>query len=109
MRGGHARFARAHAWASGIATLGISLLLAACVTLGSFDKLDVDHNGGISPEEAARSEDLASLFNTADDDQDGVLNPEEYELVRDVIMRSRKSAHRGPPSASQGSGGGHSH
>ncbi len=99
--------ARARTW--GIATLSLPLLLAACATLGPFEQVDANRDGGISPEEAQRSEDLSALFNSADDDQDGVLNHEEYEIVRDVILRSRESSHRGPPPSSQGSGGGHSH
>ncbi|MDP3209639.1 MAG: hypothetical protein Q8M65_10855 [Rhodoglobus sp.] len=81
-------------------------LLAACAALGPFEKVDSNGDGGISREEARRSEDLVALFDSADDDQDGVLNPEEYELVREVLTRDRTSAHRGPP---KGSGGGHSH
>lgn len=88
----------------------MSLLLSACATaLGSFEDVDTNRDGGISVGEVQRSEDLAALFNSADDDQDGVLNQEEYALVREVILRSRQSSHRAPPASSAGSGGGHSH
>ena len=63
-----------------------------------------------SREEAAPSEDLASLFTSADDDRDGVLNEEEYELARRVILGSRETPRRTPSTHGSGGGaGGHSH
>lgn len=91
-----------------LAIFPLALLIVACATaLGSFENVDANRDGGISIDEVQRSEDLIALFNTADDDQDGVLNQEEYALVREVILRSRQSAHSGPPASN--SGGGHSH
>jgi len=90
-----------------VASLSAALLLAACSSLGPFKKVDANQDGAVSHDEAAaRSEELASLFNTADEDQDGVLNEEEYEYVRAFLQKSRTSSHRGPPKSS---GGGHSH
>lgn len=99
-----------------IAALSSSLLLSACSSLGPFKEADANKDGGVSPDEAAaRSEDLASLFNTADEDKDGVLNEEEYEFVRAYLLKSRTSTHEGTARArrsgggSGGGGGGHSH
>ena len=93
-----------------LAIFPVSLLLVACATaLGTFEDVDANRDGGISADEVQRSEDLTGLFNSADDDQDGVLNPEEYALVREVILRSKESSHRGTPASSTGGGGGHSH
>lgn len=94
-----------------LAALPFTMLLAACATtLGPFAEVDANRDGGISLDEAQRSEDLVALFNSADDDQDGVLNHEEYEIVREVILRPRETSKRSPsPSTGGGSGDGHSH
>lgn len=90
--------------------LSIVILLSACSGLRSFRDVDANQDGGVSPDEAAMtSEDLASLFDTADEDRDGVLNEEEYEFVRAYLLKGRTSTHRGPPRRSARSGGGHSH
>lgn len=99
----------ARAFAARLAALSLPLLLAACTTLGTFEQVDANRDNRVSPEEARQSEELSALFNSADDDQDGVLNHEEYDLVRDVILRSRESSGGGSPSSGQGSAGGHSH
>lgn len=97
-----------------IAALSSSLLLSACSSLGPFKEADANQDGAVSHDEAAaRSEELASLYNTADEDQDGVLNEEEYEYVRAFLQKSRTSTRQGPPrtraGSSGGGGGGHSH
>jgi hypothetical protein len=90
-----------------IAAFSTALLLSACSSLGPFKEVDTNQDGGVSRDEAeSRSEELASLFNTADEDQDGVLNEEEYEFVREYLQSQRTSTHRGPPKRSSG---GHSH
>ena len=93
-----------------IVLLATVILLSACSGLGSFQNVDANQDGGVSPEEAASSsEDLASLFNSADEDKDGVLNEEEYEFVRAFLRKGQTSTHRGPPRRSSGGNGGHSH
>jgi hypothetical protein len=94
-----------------VAAFSNVVLLTACSSLGPFKEVDTNQDGHVSHEEAAlRSEDLASLFNTADEDKDGALNEEEYEFVRAFLQKSRTSTHRGPPKTRGGSGGGgHSH
>jgi len=98
-----------------IAALSSGLLLSACSSLGPFKEADTNQDGGVSRDEAAvRSEDLASLFNTADEDKDGVLNEEEYEFVRAFLQKSRTSTHQGTArprtsGSGGGGGGGHSH
>lgn len=94
-----------------IAALSSSLLLSACSSLGPFKEADANQDGAVSREEAAPSEDLTSLFTSADDDRDGVLNEEEYELARRVILGSRETARRSPSThgSGGGGGGGHSH
>jgi hypothetical protein len=93
-----------------LAALSATTLLAGCATtLGPFADVDANRDGGVSRDEAARSADLMSLYDSADDDRDGVLSQEEYELVRKVILGSRETPRRPPPRSNGGSGGGHSH
>lgn len=91
-----------------LAILSLGLMLTACASLGTFHDADVNQDGRVTREEAARSSaDLADLFDGADGDRDGALNEEEYEMARRVILQMRGS----PPAQSPGhdSGGGHKH
>jgi len=67
--------------------LSLAILLPACASLGTFQDMDANQDGGISREEASNSESLTGLFNSADDNDDGVLDEHEYVLVHQVITR----------------------
>jgi hypothetical protein len=49
--------------------------------------MDGNRDGVVSREEAASSKSLSELFDSADDDRDGVLNAEEYDLAYRVITQ----------------------
>jgi len=51
--------------------------------------MDDNQDGDISRDEASRSEPLAALFNSADDNKDGVLDEEEYDIVHQAILENR--------------------
>jgi Ca2+-binding EF-hand superfamily protein len=63
-----------------------AVVLSACAGLGTFQEMDADHDGAISREEAGNSK-LSSLFDSADDDRDGLLDEEEYGLAYRVITQ----------------------
>ncbi|TDU32632.1 EF hand domain-containing protein [Panacagrimonas perspica] len=65
------------------------LFLPGCVSSGKFKNMDDDSSGGISRQEASHSQALADLFNSADENNDGVLDEEEYALVYQVISKNR--------------------
>lgn len=65
-----------------------ALFLSACASLGTFQDMDVDHDGAISRDEASPSGSLVSLFNSADENDDGVLDEEEYALVHQVLTQN---------------------
>ena len=63
-----------------LSALGFSGAALAQATLPSFEEVDANADGQISMEEAAAIEGLD--FATADVDQDGALNPEEYTAAQ---------------------------
>ena len=72
----------------------ISIVFSACASRGSFSEIDADQDQVVTVEEAAQDRQLSDLFTSADDDKDGVLDREEFELARKVIEGSRRSEKR---------------
>jgi hypothetical protein len=61
---------------------GTKLRLARMDTsAAAFRKLDTDHDGRISPLEAAENPRVAAAFTLADKDKDGYLSEEEFEAM----------------------------
>lgn len=88
-----------------VGAISIGLVIAslcACATLGTFNEADADDDGMISRQEASHSTDLSLLFNSADDNNDGALDEDEYELARKVIQGSRRSEKRKKTMTEQG-------
>jgi hypothetical protein len=56
--------------------------LASAGEAPAFEFVDRNQNGMINTEEAAQVPELASIFAGADLDQDGKLNPDEYERAK---------------------------
>lgn len=75
---------------SRIPTLLFLLLISSCASLGSFQDLDVDNDGGINREEAGVSGRLMEMFETADDNNDGVLDQDEFADVKTILERYRR-------------------
>jgi hypothetical protein len=72
------------------------VLLASCQTMETFQDLDTDQDGGITPEEAAQYNKLSMMFQSADDNHDGHLDPEEFDLAQRAIQASVHSEKRRP-------------
>ena len=88
---------------AGPLSMGIAVAsLSACATLGTFNETDADGDGMISSREASESSELSSLFNSADDNKDGALDEDEYELALKVIKGSRRSEKRRKTMTEQG-------
>lgn len=68
--------------------------LPACASVATFEDTDTDGDGAITREEASSSKPLSSMFNSADDNKDGALDAEEFELAQKVIVGSRRSEPR---------------
>lgn len=66
-----------------------ALLLSACAGMGSFKDFDANRNGGITREEADRKRALADIFDGADDNGDGHLDEEEFDLAKTAIELGR--------------------
>jgi hypothetical protein len=61
---------------------GTQLRLARMDTsAAAFRKLDTDHDGRISPLEAAENPRIAAAFTMADKNKDGYLSEEEFESI----------------------------
>jgi len=54
-----------------------------------FSKLDVNHDGYISREEARRLRDFSAAFDQADDNHDGRLDPDEFFKAQSIHERMR--------------------
>jgi hypothetical protein len=68
---------------------GTKMRLAAMDTSpAAFRKLDKDHDGRISPLEAADNPRLAAAFTLADKDKDGYLSPEEFSAIGSTATSS---------------------
>ncbi|MGB5832899.1 MAG: hypothetical protein WBG92_13030 [Thiohalocapsa sp.] len=62
---------------------GVAMAETEAGATATFETFDVDENGMITAEEASRSPALASVFSSADADEDEQLNESEYsEAVR---------------------------
>lgn len=81
-----------------VALLG--LLLSACGGLRSFRNMDSNQDGRIDRNEAGQSPKVLDLFDSADDDDSGDLEPEEYGSIIHVLERD----HRNVPRRSGGGG-----
>ena len=69
------------------ATLAATVLVLNLVTaeegqMPEFTEVDSDQNGLLNTEEAAAVPQLASIFDGADVDKDGMLNPNEYDRAK---------------------------
>ncbi len=60
------------------AMAGEGQVIQAIEELPTFNQLDADADGRITPDEANGNQRISELFQTLDSDQDGVLNAEEY-------------------------------
>lgn len=69
-------------------------VLSACASVATFEETDTDGDGAVTREEASSFEPLSSMFNSADDNKDGALDPEEFELAQKVIVGGRRSEPR---------------
>ena len=68
-------------------TLAATLLVLNLAAAGEgqmpeFTEVDADQNGLVNAEEAATVPQLASIFDGADVDKDGMLNPNEYDRAK---------------------------
>jgi hypothetical protein len=72
------------------------IVLASCRTMETFQDLDTDQDGVITRQEAAESRKLSMVFRSADDNHDGHLDQEEFDLAQRAIEGSRRSEKRLP-------------
>lgn len=56
--------------------------LASAGEAPAFESVDSNQNGMINTEEAAQVPELSNIFTGADLDQDGKLNPDEYDRAK---------------------------
>lgn len=63
----------------------------------TWEQLDVDGDGNISREEAARSEGLSRVFDQADANGDGILTLEEYRAYAEAQATQPQPQTEEPP------------
>ena len=78
----------------GLVVVIAGLLLGACGGLRTFEDLDVNEDGRIDRVEATQSTKVLEVFESADDDDSGDLEPEEYASVIYVLKREHKNVRR---------------
>ena len=93
------------AGASAAADNGESKAQAGAVTSDRFDRLDRNHDGFLSRDEANDARELDTRFSELDTNNDGKLSREEYEALG-AGSRSATGATTRPPAtrASEGAG-----
>jgi hypothetical protein len=67
-------------------------ILTACAGFSAFSQADRDSDGRVSRGEADGSEDLATVFESADSDRNGFLDPTEFE-VAEQLLAGWKASH----------------
>lgn len=70
------------------------VMLSGCATAETFKEFDADGSGLISKSEADQARNLADIFQTADFNEDGGLDTEEFALAEEAIKRGRTSEKR---------------
>jgi len=65
--------------------------LAGCMTMGS---LDADNDSRISREEAAKSSEIAAAFGVGDSNDDGYLDPAEFEMTKEWLREASRGEGR---------------
>ena len=55
--------------------------------LPAFDTVDTNQDGMISRDEASQVPEIANLYNGADLDRDGALNPDEYDQAKEHLEK----------------------
>lgn len=78
----------------GLVVVLAGLLLSACGGLRPFKDMDVDQDGRIDRVEAKQSTKVLELFESADDDDSGDLEPDEYASIIYVIQRAQREVPR---------------
>lgn len=78
----------------GLVVVLAGLLLSACGGLRTFEDMDVNQDGRIDRAEAKQSVKVMEVFESADDDDSGDLEPDEYASVVYVLEREHKNVPR---------------